>query len=105
MLGCFPKVEASSEQHRGNQASAELRSASDRSRCDLPHRSASRTCVLTCRLPMQREPNGQDETDGTPNGGEISQCACIAALDVRRLGPTGGAGSHGRRSTQSQSDL
>src|SRR5207244_2489281 len=32
-----------------------------------------------------------DETDWTPDGWKVTQHACVATLDTRRCGPTGGA--------------
>jgi hypothetical protein len=67
--------------------------------------SFSENLLRTRALLTEKTTDMHDETDGTPTGGEISQGACIATLDVRRLSPTGGAGSHGRRGTQGQGDL
>ncbi|SRR5712692_6174008 len=67
--------------------------------------SFSENLLRTRTLFTEKTTYMQDETDGTPNGGEISQRTCIPTLDVRRLSPTGGAGSHGRRGTQGQGDL
>ena len=46
-----------------------------------------------------------DETDGMPNGGKIAQRPCIATLDARRYGSTGGASSCWGCRTEGQGDL
>jgi hypothetical protein len=67
--------------------------------------SFSENLLRTGALFTEKTTDMQDETDGTPNGGKISQGAGIATLDVRRLGPTRGTESHWRRGTQGKGDL